>query len=245
VAAPVLLFAACGGDDDGNGAVTGGTTGGQSTVATATPGGASAPAPGSTAAGGTGQVTGSGAAALQRLARDISGKTYQVTYTIEFTTDGVAESGTMIIANKPPKSAYVFDVDGMEMQIINDGEFTYLCSDEGGSGQCLKTRTGVGISALAANPFDLQAILSEFEEDVEVTATRDERVGGIDSECFTVKNSEGESIACFSKADGLLTKVEGGDGADAMKVMATGMSSNVDDRLLEPPAGYAIMDLGQ
>ncbi|MBI2764754.1 MAG: hypothetical protein HYX53_02455 [Chloroflexi bacterium] len=251
LAAATLIFAACGGDDDSKTTATNTAT----TAATTKRGdsgdaGANAtkaPSPAASATSGGGSISGSGADALKALAKDLNNKTYQVTYDLEIKgTDGSVNKGTLTLANKPPKNSYAYKLDPSssgngpsDFQIINDGTSSFACTATGGTGQCVKSKASAG--SLFANPFNVEQILKELDTSLTVTQDKDQTIAGQDSRCFVTKNQDStQGTACFSKKDGILMLAIGGDDKSGVTVRATKYSTNVDDSLFAPPAGYNV-----
>lgn len=246
-----LAFVSCGGDDDSTKSspqpqsTTAASPTGDSSKSGSQPSQATA-----TKAAGDGQVTGSGADALKRLAQDLSGKTYQVSYDINQTQNGKPTKGAITIAQKPPKSATNYAIGDSSAQsflIINDGTNSYICSkDASGAGNCVKSKADSSANNLG-NAFSLDALLKNLTENLNVTESGSRNIGGIDSRCFDVKGTNGsEGTACFSKKDGgaTLLDTKSKDGS-TIQIQATKASGSVDDSLFVPPAGYKIIETGR
>jgi len=233
LAAASLLLAACGGSSS-------------KSTPTSAPSSSGTPSAGSPAAtqSGQGQVTGSGAATLKKLATDLSGKTYQISYDLSMTQSGQNTSGSMTIAQKPPKSFTSFQTTAGSFLLINDGTNTYSCTkDPTGAGQCIKS-TGAGAAANPAAGFSIADALSSLTDSVNVTDAGSRTIAGIDSQCFNVQETSGTGIACFSKSDGLATLIQSkAPNGDTMQFQATKASGSVDDSMFAPPAGYTVVTI--
>ncbi len=232
--------AACGGDDNSSAASTSQP---QATGGTAQPSGEASPA--ATRPAGTAQITGSGADALRQLSKELSGKTYQVTYDFNFTQKGTPTKGSVTLAQKPPKSSTNFQLEGAgNFLTINDGTYDFTCSqDPSGKGQCVKTKGGASANPLL-NAFSLDAVLKNLTGDLNVSDAGNRSIAGADSRCFTVKQANSsDSTACFSKKDGIVTLIDSkaADGGTTL-IQATKVSSSVDDSLFAPPSGYTTID---
>ena len=77
-----------------------------------------------------------------------------------------------------------------------------------------------------------------------VAETDGRKIAGADSRCFTIKEASGnQSLACFSKGDGVATYVENkGASGGLTKITANKISTSVDDSLFAPPAGAKVID---
>ncbi|MEP6871764.1 MAG: hypothetical protein ABI939_07925 [Anaerolineaceae bacterium] len=228
-----LALAACGGDDDDSKTTTKDEPG---HVATAEP----------TKKDGDGQVTGSGADALKKLAKDLSTKTYQVTYDFDqVDKDKTTTKNTLIIAQKPPKSLTSFSEpggSGVAITIISDGTTKYTCAKQPNTpGQCQKSK--VDATKPLGNFLSLDSLLKTLGDDLNVTSAGSRSIAGLDSQCFNAKGKDvgDEGIACFSKKDGLVTFIDSKDkNGSTTHIEATKASSSADDSLFVPPTGYTI-----
>jgi hypothetical protein len=244
-----LTFVACGGDDSTSNTKTASTTAGDTKTDSPTTTGAAA-ATTTTGGSGSAQVTGSGADALKNLAKDLSKKTYQVSYDLETTSaDGKTTKNSITLSQKPPKTATSFSsgaAAGGSFVIINDGTNTLTCSGTASAGQCSKAKTDPS-SPFAGNGFSLDKTLQGLTDSVNITETDGRKVAGADSRCFTIKQSaSADSLACFSKSDGIATYVENkGTTGTLTKITATKISNSVDDSAFAAPAGYKVVDAPQ
>lgn len=209
---------------------------------------ASATAKGATPGGG--QVTGSGADALKALAKDLSGKTYQVTYAMTITTSTGTTKGNLTLARKPPKSLTMFTItestDALEaVTLIDDGKTTLSCfGDPTGGGTCIKAKSD-GSGSLLGSIVSVAAILGSLEDSVDVTDAGSQAVAGADSRCFNVNEKDGsKGIACFTKKDGLLTLLQGKDETEGSEtsLRATNVASSVPDSAFDVPKDYSVTD---
>ena len=248
LAAGSLAFAACGGDDSTSSSATSQPGGATSSSGN---GSATKPADSATKAPGEGQVTGSGANALKQLAGDLSKKTYQVSYQMQITTAGTTtpNKGAMTLAQKPPKSLTSYDSTDASgkttnVMLINDGTSSFSCfkDPKSGAGQCIKSSASGAANPLGAG-FSLDAALKNLTDNINVTDAGSKNVGGIDSRCFTIKESTGDGTACFSKQDGLVTLLDSKntDGS-SVHIEATKASGSVQDRLFAPPSDYKVIE---
>jgi hypothetical protein len=247
-----FALAACGGDDD-KGTSTATTAASGSAATTAASGSSKTAAGGSATAAssaspGSGQVTGSGADALKALAKDLTNKTYKVSYDMTLISDEETTKGVLTLYHKPPKDAFSFNItdspDGAQMTAyIDDGKNTLTCFGETATeGTCLKA-TSDGTASPFASVYSADAILSQLTDSVEVTDAGSKTIAGADSKCFNVKEQDGSvSVACFSKSDGLLTSVQGTNAGDTTKIVATSISTSVDDSVFSAPKGYDVQD---
>jgi hypothetical protein len=201
-------------------------------------------------ASGDGSLSGSGADSLRKLARDATKKTYVADYEFEGEDEeGKKQTGKMVIANKPPRSAFnvtTTDADGVTTVFISfeDQEFSFICTREGnGDGQCLKTR------AEADNPlsgaFDINSLLNSLEtgDSARVTEIKGQKIAGQESKCYTIEDASGKGTACFAKESGIVTLIDSADGGSLIKLKATKVSEKVDDALFSPPADWEVTDL--
>lgn len=214
---------------------------------------ASAPASASPAASSTpggGSVTGSGAAALKALSKDLTGKTYRVTYEMTVTSSTDTLKGKLTLAQKPPKSLTVFDItessDPLEKVIlISDGKTTLTCfGDPTGGGTCIKAKQTADDEPLGSI-ISVQAVLGDLESSVDVTEAGSQTIAGADSRCFNVTETDGnKGVACFTKKDGILTFLRGKDetAGSQTSLKATTVGSDVPDSLFEAPKDYSITD---
>lgn len=266
-AAVAMTLAACGGDDDDAGAKdtaspaatsaastndkTGaGTNASPAASASANAQPAASASSGSSGSGsgssgsGGGQITGAGADALKKLYKDLSQVTFQASYEMSIKSSNGEQKGTLVLVNKPPKTAYVYQIDAngqkTDLAIINDGKTTMFCTKMGTEGQCIKSKSD---SSLFSNPFSIEEMAKNLDQDIKVTQLPDENVGGVASKCFTTDQAGSKGKACFSKADGILTLIEGGGDNTSLSVKATKVTKNtVDDKLLDAPAGYKVIE---
>ncbi len=251
-----LALAACGGDDDDDG----GSDDTENTSATATApsnatqttggsGGSASPAA-TTGSGGGGGVTGSGADDLKRLAKDLSNKTYSVSYNYTETKkdNTVASKGTFTLDQKPPKTRTAVEGFGAPNEpaqnfiLIYDGTNSYTCSKEASApvGQCFKSSQAGGLGDLLS----LDSILKELDTSLEVKTAGSRTIAGADSQCFDVKEKDSDtSLACFSKRDGIMTftEVKDTDTGNTTKIEATKLSTSVADSVFAPPQGWTIL----
>ena len=243
-----LALAACGGDDDDSKTATKD----DATQAATAKSGDNKTTSGPTVAAeptkkdGDGQVTGSGADALKKLAKDLSTKTYSVTYDFnQVDADKKATKSTLTIAQKPPKSVTSgseLGGPGVTFAFINDGTASYSCFKQPNTpGQCIKAK------ADAANPLgsflSLDSILKTLSDDINVTSAGSRSIAGVDSQCFNAKGKDigDEGIACFSKKDGIVTLLDSKDkDGSTFHIEATKASNSADDSLFVVPAGYTI-----
>ena len=165
------------------------------------------PIPGS----GGGSLTGSGAGELRKLAKDLTKKTYQVTYAFA-TIDGNGKTeGTMMLAQKPPKSITKFETAAESVILIDDGTASLLCTKKAtdATGTCLKSASGGSATAAA---FSLDAALNDLETNVNATADKDDTIAGRAAKCFIVtKAGSPGSRTCFDKQDGIALLLESGN----------------------------------
>ena len=253
IAALSLTFVACGGDDDSGDATKPAPTSAPATAATSDSGktGAQATSPSAGGTGGAttapgantptgGTLTGSGADALKSILNDFSKRTFQGSYdlTVEDSA-GVEQKGAMTIAFKAPKSYYSFSLGGGQagdITVIDDGTNSLFCTKIASAGQCQKTKSGP--NSLFANPFSLSELEKNLNGSTKVTQVADQKVAGEDSKCFQMEDTQG--IVCFSKKDSLLTKTDLTTGSTKVTLVATKLSTNVDEKLFEAPAGYTV-----
>jgi outer membrane lipoprotein-sorting protein len=246
LALSLAVFTACGGDDDDStntatsaatkaATTASGTSSTDSGPATATKASGTAAAP--TTASGSGSVTGSGADALKKLAQDLSGKTYQVTYDFNSVSGEDTTTGTMTIAQKPPQSVTKFEFNGESTLVISDGKASIFCTSADEQGTCYKSSDPESVSAGA---FDLQDTLNNLDEDVNVTQVDNQKIAGHDAKCFDVKGSQEDGVACFDAGNGLLLLLESKSG-DEFSIKATDEKTSVDSSLFDAP--FPVQDL--
>jgi hypothetical protein len=249
LAALALFAAACGGDDDDassdekNTEATkdaGGSTDGDKTSATAT---------GDDKDSGDGKLTGNGADELKKLSKDLKGKTFSATYEAE-TTDSAKKvsKGTLVTAQKDKKAytqidgAFAGSEDLGNLVVIDDGEFSFLCSDSGGEKSCIKTKSTGGDDSFT---FNATSLVEDLDDDLKVEKDKDQKIAGVDSKCFKLTDATTNGLACFAKDSGIMTFVDGTDDTGTRFVLkATKVSTSVPDSLFAPPKDYEIVDLG-
>jgi hypothetical protein len=247
LAALSLFAAACGGDDDdaSSGDKTeatksaGGTTGGDKASATA-----------DATSSGDGKLTGNGADELEKLTKDLKGKTFLVTYDMEVTdADKKTSKGSLTSAQKDKKTYTKFDIaegatDDLpgNFAVIDNGEFSFICSDSGGEKSCLKSKSTGEDSGFT---FSADSLVGDLDDDLKVEKHKDQKIAGADSKCFKLTDSTTSGLACFAKDTGIMTFIDGTD-EDGMRFIlkATKVSSSVPDGQFEPPKGYEVVDLG-
>ncbi|MCC6387124.1 MAG: hypothetical protein IT302_07050 [Dehalococcoidia bacterium] len=247
MAALSLTFAACGGDDDSgdtkdsptsaaNTAATSDTnkTGAQATTA----GGGTGSGTANTPTGGT--LTGSGADALKAILNDFTKKSYQGSYELTVKdAGGVEQKGSLSIAFKAPKSYYSFSLGGGQpgdITVIDDGTNSLMCTKIASAGQCQKSKSGP--NTLFANPLSLAELEKNLSGSTKVTQIADQKVAGEDAKCFQMDDTKG--ITCFTKKDGLLAKSDISMAGSKVTLVATKLSTTVDEKLFEAPAGYNV-----
>ena len=259
-----VLLVACGGDDQKSASDTGKAieaaltasardTGTKQSGDTASPTAARNQPSASASAGstnptasGAGKVTGSGADAFKKLAKDLSGKTYLVNYDLTLDTG----TGVMTVAQKPPKSSTTFRIreagetaDSGAFTLIDDGVNSFSCfaDPQGKSGTCIKGKSGKD-DGFGLVGFTLSDALKNLEDDIDVTEIKSETIAGKDSRCFQTKEANGfNGKACFTKAEGIVTYLEGVD-ADGTKtkIVATKVANSVDDSTFQPPKDFTV-----
>ncbi len=235
--AATLTAAACGGDDDDTNG-TAGNGGGDATQ----PAGGETPSGGN---GGGGSATaGAGATAttagsdedFSDLLGDASKKTYSVGYDIEIVSDGKTQTGTVSVAQEPPKTRMDISLGGNEefeeLILIEDGTNSYTCVKSGDSGQCFKSGATGGLGA-NFTLFDVTRLVQRVKEDKDIKEVSGQKIAGRDSRCFEGKfpDSEEEGLFCVDKNDGILTLID----STSTKFKATEISTKVDEKLFEPP----------
>ncbi len=241
-----LALSACGGDDDDSKTATKDDATQAATAKT----GENKTSSGTTVAAeptkkdGDAQVTGSGADALRKLAKDLSTKTYQVSY--DFTqveADKKTTKSTITIAQKPPKSATSGQdlTTGTTFVFFSDGSASYTCFKEtAGAGQCFKRKLD---AAPLGNFLSLDTLLKSLSDDINVTSAGSRTIAGVDSQCFNGKGKEfgGEGVACFSKKDGIVTLVDTkSEDGSTERIEAKKASNSVDESLFAVPTGYTV-----
>jgi hypothetical protein len=251
LAAVSLLAAACGGDDDDKGS---GSASGSAKSAGQTKSDEKKPdqAKSDPTKDAGGNLTGSGADALKQLANKMENKAYSVTYQIEFTdADKKTQKGTFSLSQKPPKSATVIHWTegadpnlGGDMTLIEDEKFTYICTDSAATGKgCFKTKKDTS-NPFSGNFLNVDNVLKDIELKTDVTEVKGQTIAGSDSRCFKVKDATGEGTTCFAKDSGIMTLAEGfNSGTGAMLLKATKLTTNVDDKLFQPPSDYKITEM--
>lgn len=221
-AALSMTFVACGGDDDDDSGDD--TSSSSNDDETTTSGG--------------GEVTGSGANDLKKYAKDLTGKTFLVTYEYEQGTGSEATKGTMTLGQKDGKS-YMKLVDGSDLFIIIDDKTnSFLCTKSGSDETCLKSK-----SEGDTGMFSLQDVLGDLDADIKVTKLKDQKIAGKDGACFKVEEEgTADGTMCFDKKDGFLLLVDTEEAEDGVSLKATEVKTSVDDKTFEPP--YKVTDLG-
>lgn len=217
-----MTLVACGGDDDDDsGDDTSSSSSGDATTAS-----------------GSGEVTGSGANDLKKYAKDLSGKTFMVTYDYVQGSGAEETKGAMTIGQKDGKS-YMKLVEGNDETIlIDDKTSSFLCSKSGGDEGCLKSKSTGG-----AGPFSLEDVLGDLDQDIKVTKQKDQRIAGKDGACFKVEEEgSANGTMCFDKKDGLLLLIDSEEDEDGVSLKATKVDTSVDNKVFEPP--YKVTDTG-
>ena len=195
-----------------------------------------------TPGGGGGSLSGSGSDELRKLAKDLMKKTYQVTYAFA-TIDGKGKTeGTMMLAQKPPKSITKFETAAESVILIDDGTASLLCTKKAtdATGTCLKSASGGSATAAA---FSLEAALNDLETNVNATVDKDDTIAGRAAKCFIVTEAGSPgSRACFDKQDGIALLLESGNASGGKYTLkATKVSNSVDDSIFDAP--YAVTSL--
>lgn len=210
--AVLALGAACGGDDDsGNGDSGGnGNDGGAGQTATPTSsdnGNANGETPEATTdSGGSGDNNGGGTnsadalAKLRETAANLDTQTYRVVY--DMTGTGI--DGTFTLASNPPTQMFSIEgtVEGQSgtLMIISDDESTHVCTDFGGSQQCLKIAAGDQSSLPFTLPDTFRTDkLAEQVLDVPGVSVNDagsREIAGVNADCYDVSSDQGDSTFC-------------------------------------------------
>jgi hypothetical protein len=255
LAAVSLLSIACGGDDDDKGsdsADSGARGADQAKPDEKKPDQSKSDPTKDAGKDNGGNLTGSGADALKQLAKKIDTKPYSVTYQIEFTdAEKKTQKGTLALSQKPPKSATVIHMTegadpsfGGDIMLIEDDKFSYMCTDSPGTGKsCFKTKKDAN-NPFSGNFVSVDNLLKDIELKTNVTEVKSQTIAGSDSRCFKVKDAASEGTTCFAKDSGIMTLAEGfNTGSGSMSLKATKLTTNVDDKLFQPPADYTITEL--
>jgi hypothetical protein len=168
---------------------------------------------------------------LRQTAGALEDSTYFVTY--EITADGLA--GTFTFASKPPLQLFglegEFEGETGVIQIINDQEFLWFCSDSEGEQGCIKFAAG-GAGAFPI-PFPTTLQTDELADSIlnspGVTAedAPGQSIAGIDADCWDV-TSEGETVLiCIG--EGTILKLEGTFEGSAFSMEAQAVELDADD----------------
>ena len=238
VAASILVFAACGGDDTA--ASTAATSAAPATeraepAATNPPGATSKSTP---SAGGN--------ATLEKLRKDLKSATFRATYDGKVApASGQAIEGTYTLGAKA--STTLFGVKGTiaggqtTFLLIDDGTNTFTCIESSGQKQCLKSKSGSGGSLIGSLSVD--GVIQSVSQDKTTTVTpvTGQTIAGTKANCFAVKGSGSDGTLCAADANGVLLLLDGTFSGNKVSLKATNVNINPADDDFKPP--YTVSEL--
>ena len=181
---------------------------------------------------------------LRKLAEEFGIKEVKIEYTFSSTGDGSPDdAGTITLYLKPP-DAWRVDISSSagDVIMINSGGASYLCSSEGGIGQCLESPLGdvipIPFLSLFTDPNGLSDFIDVSLSGVDVDRS-DRTIAGQDATCFSISGiidgETGSAEYCF-RADGILLLLRAEDeGSGVFALEATSVEDSVSDTDLEPP----------
>ena len=230
-----LVFA-CGGDDNGNG---------PDPTATTSNGDGATETPSATGDQGDG-TSGDSNAELRDLAGKLADHEAKIAYDFSSSAGDIDSTGSFTLYWKPPQSWRVdMDMDGSQATFITKEGKTYLCSNDGGEGQCLESPTALPLPFLTyfTDPSSLSGLVDTEIGGIDFDRS-EEQIAGQDATCYSASGSiegqEGSAEYCFND-DGLLLRLDGGSDAATFTLEATSVEGSVADADLELP--YDILDI--
>jgi hypothetical protein len=181
---------------------------------------------------------------LRQTAGALEDSTYFVTYAMS--ADGL--DGTFTFASKPPLQLFglegEFEGESGIIQIINDQEFLWFCSDFEGEQGCIKFAAG-GAGAFPI-PFPTALQTDELADSIlnspGVTAESapGQSIAGIDADCWDV-TTEGETVLiCIG--EGTILKLEGTFEGSDFSMEAQQVELDADDIEIAVP-DWPVQDL--
>jgi hypothetical protein len=191
-----------------------------------------------------GDDTEDGLSFLRQTAGALEDSTYFVVY--EMAAEGVA--GTFTFASEPPLQMFAlegeFEGESGVIQIINDEEFLWFCSDSEGEQGCIKfAASGTGSFPI---PFPTALQTDELADSIlnspGVTAESapGQTIAGIDADCWDV-TSEGENVLiCIG--EGTILKLEGSFEGSDFSMEAQQVELDADDIEIVVP-DWPVQDL--
>lgn len=245
IALPVLiaslLFAACGGGDDGD---NGDTTSTATATATASDGTATA-SPNSTESSGSGSGNDSGATGgevtdFAALAANFANARFTATYQVSGTSDGEPVDGEWRwYQDGPDRMRMDFNADGEEGTMISTTEGLLICAE----GACF----GLPAGAEDALP-DLTSQLDGLQDEAlsgEVRSAGSREIAGTTAECYEFEdNAEGASgLVCYADGGIPLLMESNGDGT-TFRMEATEFRAGVSDEDFEAPFPVSALPTG-
>jgi len=232
------LFVACGGDDDGDD-----TGDGEEPTATTSVEGGETPSDGDGGDGG-----GDAQAELDQLAGDFANREAKVAYDYTSTAAGTTDQGSFTLYWKPP-DAWRLDITSSsgDVILISSGGTTYLCSAEGGEGQCFESPTTSAIPlpflSYFTDPGSLSDLIDTSIAGVDIDRS-EESIGGQDATCYafsgTADGQTGSGQYCFSD-DGMLLRLATSAAGSEFTLEATSVDTTVADADLELP--YDLLEI--
>lgn len=186
---------------------------------------------------------------LSELAGRFAEQEVKISYDLSSTVDGETQEGSFTFYWKPPDAWRMdFNIAGSEGSLITTGETSYLCSSEGGEGQCLESPAGLQIPLpfleFFTDPDSLGDIIDTELAGLDVDRS-DREIAGRDATCFTasgeVEGESGEVEYCFSDDGVLLLLRSSGETSGEFSLEATSVETSVSDADLEPP--YDILEI--
>jgi hypothetical protein len=187
---------------------------------------------------------GEGQDELRKLAEEFGVREVKIEYSFSSAGDGSPDDeGTMTLYWKPP-DAWRVDISssGGDVILINSDGTSYLCTSDGGTGQCLESPLGdlipIPFLSVFTDPNGLNDLIDVSLAGVDVDRS-DRTIAGQDATCFSISGTiDGETGAteyCF-REDGILLLVRAGaEGSGEFTMEATNVEDSVSDSDLEPP----------
>lgn len=184
---------------------------------------------------------------LRRLAEEFGVREVKIDYSFSTAADGSPDDeGAITLYWKPP-DAWRLDISSSagDLILINSDGTSYLCTSEGGTGQCLESPIGdvipIPFLSVFTDPNGLSELIDVALAGVDVDRS-DRTIAGQDATCFsisaTIDGETGATEYCF-REDGILLLLRAGgsdaEGSGEFALEATNVEDSVSDSDLEPP----------
>ncbi len=229
----ILLFA-CGGDDDDNND--------NGPTATTSSDGANETPEATDDQG----ASGNSGDELRDLAAGLAEHEAKIAYDFSSSAGGTSSSGSFTLYWKPPDTWRVdIDMDGSQSTLISREGKSYICSSDGGTGQCIESPVAAPLPFLGlfTNPSSLADLVDTELGGIDFDKSS-EQIAGQDATCYSasgsVQGQAGSAEYCFND-DGLLLRLDGGSAGATFTLEATNVEGSVADADLELP--YDILQI--